>query len=88
MPDPTAILWLIAGFAFVLVAGANLGAGSHTGLSGLFSADTGRDWPVGVQEADAPRYTVSHLDALRATTADPGPEIVELHSRRATKPRQ
>ena len=65
MIDISTILWLIAGFAFLFVAGALLGAGSDTSLSGLFAQNDRRDWPRGVQEMDAPRFAVEHLDALR-----------------------
>jgi hypothetical protein len=89
-------LSLIVAFGFVLIAGARLGAGSHTGLAGLFPAHAGRDWPTGVQEPDAPHFAVVHLDALRPGTPvlldgpaiggdaqpdEPQPEVIELFDR-------
>jgi hypothetical protein len=65
MIDISTILWLIAGFAFLFVAGALLGAGSETSLTGLFPQNAAREWPHGVQETDVPRFAVEHLDALR-----------------------
>jgi hypothetical protein len=65
MLDISTILWLIAGFGFLFVAGALLGAGTDTSLAGMFPPSGGRDWPVGVQEQDVPRFAVEHLDALR-----------------------
>jgi hypothetical protein len=65
MPDGLTYLWLILGFGFILVAGARLGAGSHTALAGLFPSRPVIDWPSGVQEGDAPRFDVAHLDALQ-----------------------
>ena len=83
----------LAGLAFVQVVGGRSGEATHAGLAGLFPAQGRRDWPVGVQESDAPRFDVAHLDALRPGTvpnsdpddpgSDPGGssqpvEIVEL----------
>ena len=65
MIDISTILWLIAGFAFLLVAGALLGAGTDSSLDGMFPRSNERDWPQGVQETDVPRFAVEHLDALR-----------------------
>jgi hypothetical protein len=65
MIDIATILWLIAGFGFLLGAGALLGAGMDTSLTGLFPRNGQRDWPRGVQESDVPRFAVEHLDALR-----------------------
>jgi hypothetical protein len=73
MPDGLTYVALILGFSFVLIAGARLGAGSQTILAGLFPPPAVRDWPVGVQEPDAPRFAVAHLDALRPGRA-PTPE--------------
>ena len=56
---------LVAGVGFVLVVGGRIGSGSPTVLAGLFPAHGVRDWPTGVQEPDAPRFDVAHLDALR-----------------------
>jgi hypothetical protein len=64
MVDGVTYLSLALGFGFILVAGARLGAGSHTALGGLFPSRPVVDWPTGVQEADAPRFDIAHLDAL------------------------
>ena len=69
MLDITTIVWLIAGFGFLLVVGALLGAGTDSSLSGLFPQNGRRDWPQGVQETDVPRFAVEHLDALRPARA-------------------
>jgi hypothetical protein len=69
MIDISMILWLIGGFAFLFVAGALLGAGSETSLTGLFPQNGAREWPHGVQETDAPRFAVEHLDHLRSAGA-------------------
>ena len=97
MTDGPTVIWLLLGFGFVMVAGARLGAGSHTSLTGLFPTHGVRDWPAGIQEPDAPRFEVSHLDTLRPrragavrTTVDdvvPLPEIVELGARRTDRER-
>jgi hypothetical protein len=65
MLDISTIVWLIAGFGFLLVAGALLGAGTDASLAGMFSQTGKHDWPHGVQEQDVPRFAVEHLDALR-----------------------
>ena len=88
MSDGVTILALILGFGFVLVAGAKVGPASPTFLAGLFPPHAGRDWPTGVQEPDAPRFAVAHLDALRpaaheapeANEVDP-PRLVDLYER-------
>jgi hypothetical protein len=87
MPDGITCLALVLAFGFVLIAGSWLGAGSPTILAGLFPPLAIRDWPIGVQEPDAPRFAVAHLDALRPgmTSAPDRPiqpaEIVELFER-------
>ncbi|MFL5674362.1 MAG: hypothetical protein ACJ779_05115 [Chloroflexota bacterium] len=65
MSDAVIDITLVAGFAFIVVAGSRLGAGSHHALVGLFGGRGSRDWPTGVQEADAPRFAIGHLDGLR-----------------------
>jgi hypothetical protein len=102
MHDGITYLSLVVGFGFVLIAGAKLGAGSQTFLAGLFPVHGARDWPTGVQESDAPRFAVEHLDQLRPErlppidtfcglplddTGDPRPEIIELGVRRLDTPR-
>ena len=79
MPDGFTIVSVIVGFAIVTVAGAKLGAGSHTSLEGLFPAQGASDWPTGVQEADAPRFVFAppSIGSLSEDTA-PGPMIGEL----------
>jgi hypothetical protein len=47
---------VIAGFAFVLIAGARLGAGAPAAFGGLFPTQGRNDWPIGVQESDVPRF--------------------------------
>jgi len=69
MTDPVTILWLLAGFGFLLLAGAIIGAGSDSVLTGLFPQNGAREWPHGVQETDVPRFAVEHLDALRPATS-------------------
>ena len=64
MTDTGAIIWLVAAFGLPLLAGALLGAGTDSILTGLFPQDGRRDWPHGVQETDVPRFAVEHLDAL------------------------
>jgi hypothetical protein len=102
MPDVATAFWLIIGIGFVLIAAYWLGSGVPTALTlaGLFPAQGIRDWPTGVQEADAPRFAVDHLDGLRPPAAshdgvaqqrfddlgDPCPEIIELGSRRIDAP--
>ena len=69
-------------------------------FAGLFPSRGGRDWPTGVQEGDAPRFAVQHLDDLRpgqpaviATFAisegdldGPRTELFDLGSRRLDTP--
>ena len=102
MSDGVIYVTLVVGFGFVIVAGARLGAGSHLSLAGLFPTSGVRDWPKGVQESDAPRFAVAHLDGLRPEhpvtvgvariSADdpvdaPRIEVIELTSRRLDTPR-
>jgi hypothetical protein len=97
MSDEVVYLTLVAGFGFILVAGSRLGAGSPGALAGLFAPHGQRDWPTGVQEADAPRFAVRHLDDLRPglpvviatsttqvdeTPGFPDAEVLDLGSRR------
>ena len=97
MSDGVTYLGLVVGFGFILVAGLRLGAGSRDVLAGLFPAHGVRDWPSGVQEGDAPRFAVGHLDGLRPghsglidanpARSDPSvdtnhPELIDLGSRR------
>jgi len=101
MSDGVVYITLIAGFGFLIVAGAHIGAGSYHSLFGLFPGSGVRDWPTGVQEGDAPRFAVSHLDGLmpdRPMTVDvtpiapddppdaPRSELVDLGYRRLDAP--
>lgn len=70
MSDGVTYLGLVVGFGFILVAGIRLGEGSRDLLAGLFPAHGARDWPTGVQEGDAPRFAVGHLDGLRPGQSD------------------
>jgi hypothetical protein len=102
MPDGAITLTLVVGFAFILIAGSRLGAGSHQALAGLFPARGQRDWPTGVQEGDGPRFAVRHLDALRpghpvviatsqpedGSAGSPRAEVLDLGSRRLGVPRR
>ena len=87
MSDGVVYLTLVIGFGFILVAGSRLGAGTPGALAGLFAAHGQRDWPTGIQEGDAPRFAVGHLDNLRPElpvvieTSARG-EVVDLGSRR------
>ena len=65
MSDGVVAITAIAGIGFILVAGAHLGSGSTQAFTGLFAQQGVRDWPMGIQEADAPRFAVAHLDDLR-----------------------
>ena len=69
MIDLVTILWLVAGFGFLLLLGALLDVGTEPPLAGLFVQNSSRDWPRGVQETDVPRFAVEHLDALRPAKA-------------------
>jgi hypothetical protein len=87
MSDGVITVTLVVGFAFIVIAGSRLGAGSHHALAGLFPARGSRDWPTGIQEADAPRFAVRHLDALRpgqpAVIATSGADDASLDAPRA-----
>lgn len=87
MSDGATFLAFILGFGFVLVAGAKLGPATPTFLGGLFPPAAGRDWPTGIQEPDAPRFAVAHLDALRPSGEAPPTAVamdpvssVDLHA--------
>ena len=84
MSDWVTDLGLIFGSVVVLVAGLWLGAGSRDLFGGLFPRRSGPDWPVGVQEDDAPHFAVRHLDGLRpaANAGQRDTELVDLGSRR------
>ena len=99
MSDGVTYLGLVVIFGFVLVAAARLGTGPQRIFEGLFAPPARRDWPTGVQESDAPRFDVAHLDGLRpgrsvrsrpsetSTVADAaGPELLDLGTRRLDPP--
>ena len=87
-----------AGVLFV-VSASRLTRGAYVAFEGLFAQQGRRDWPQGVQEADAPRFSLSHADALRPGTPvrlgpalvddpeDPHPETIDLGSRPLTSRR-
>ncbi len=56
MPDIITVLSLVAGFAFIIVVGAKLGAGSTDSVIGLFRFEAMPPRPHGVQESDLPRF--------------------------------
>jgi hypothetical protein len=99
MSDPAVVVAVLLGFALLILGASWLGAGSTLSLQGLWARPAIRDWPQGVQEDDAPRFSVDHLDGLRpgapmlldtqsaAKDDEPQPEIVELVSRRVDRAR-
>jgi len=71
------------------------GGGPASLFSGLFAGTDQQEWPLGVQEDDAPRFAVEHAQALRpgaddvpadeGATDGPGQDvgdIIELFNRR------
>ena len=44
-----------------------LGVGAPGALSGLFASQGAREWPTGVQEADAPHFDFSRRSDATAT---------------------
>jgi hypothetical protein len=56
MVDIITVLSVFAGFVFVLVVGAKLGAGSTDSVIGLFRFEDMPPRPHGVQESDLPRF--------------------------------
>jgi hypothetical protein len=84
------LVMVIGGFALITVGASRLGAGTTWSFQGIWARPDSRDWPRGVQEADAPRFAIAHLDGLRPGTPvalsrpldgdpeAPRPEIVEL----------
>jgi hypothetical protein len=88
MPEGLTLVSVIAGFALIAAAGAKLGAGTPAALAGLFPAHGTRDWPTGVQEADAPHFVLaaspSPWTGSPSTSVPPSdtpaPEIEELYA--------
>ena len=77
MPEGLTFFSVIVGFALLTVAGARLGAGSQAALAGLFAANGARDWPLGVQEPDAPHFNFGASPSMppgSPVTGDPPPE--------------
>ena len=91
---------MVGGLALVCAAGVlfvfgatRLTKGAYVAFEGLFARQGQRDWPQGVQEGDAPHFSLSHADALRPGTPvrlgpalvddpdDPHPETIDLGSR-------
>ena len=69
MSDILTFAAAIAGFAFVIVAAAMLGAGSHDSLADMFVSPTMPARPQGVQESDLPRFIFRDTDGLGASAA-------------------
>lgn len=88
MPEGLTFVSVIAGFALIAAAGAKLGAGTPAALAGMFPAHGTRDWPTGVQEADAPHFVLAALPSQRAGSPGtsvspsdpPASEIEELYA--------
>ena len=91
MSDSLVYLLLGISCLAIVVGARKLGAGMDLSLGGLWASPNARpDWPRRVQEADSPRFAVSHAEALRRGTPmvlmpvsvqdgdEPQPEIVEL----------
>ena len=76
MADGPTFISAIAGFGIVIVAGYMLGGGSHS-LTGLFAAQGARDWPTGVQEADAPHFVFAPASESAPGTYDRGDDFAE-----------
>jgi hypothetical protein len=87
-------LALIGGAGLIVFAASRLTSGAYVAFEGLFARPGQRDWPQGVQEGDAPRFSLLHADALRPGTPvalgppmiddpdDPRSETIDLGSRR------
>jgi hypothetical protein len=67
--DILTIAAVIAGFAFVIVAIAMLGAGSHDSLADMLVSPTMPARPRGVQESDLPRFNFRDIDRLGTSAA-------------------
>ncbi len=60
MSDALILIAITAGFTLIVIVGAKIGAGAPHSLVGLYPPQGGgRDWPVGVQEGDVPRFRLS-----------------------------
>ncbi len=77
MADDLTLISAIIGFGLVIAAGARLGAGSQA-LSGLFAAQGARDWPTGVQEPDAPHFTLVHPTGDAPGASNPCDDPVDV----------
>ena len=71
MLDIPTTLFVLAGFAFIFVVGAKLGAGSTDSLAGLFAYEPMPPRPRGVQETELPRFVFrdAPVSAVRGTAA-------------------
>jgi hypothetical protein len=83
MPDGLILGAVIGGFAFVLIAGAKLGAGPAA-LSGLFPPQGRSDWPTGVQESDVPRFRLPMGTAERPAAFETADGVHPLRRQRLT----
>lgn len=69
MPDILSILFVFAGFAFILAVGAKLGAGWTNSVIGLFRFEEMAPRPRGVQESDVPRFVFRDSKDVAASAA-------------------
>lgn len=76
MADGPTLISAIVGFGIVVVAGYMLGAGSHA-LTGLFAAQGAHDWPIGIQEPDAPHFVFEHTSDSAPGVSDGGDALPE-----------
>jgi hypothetical protein len=77
MVDGPTLFTAILGLGITLFACWMLGVGAPGALSGLFASQGARDWPTGVQEADAPHFDFSRRSGLDADP--PWARIEELY---------
>ena len=84
MDDGLILAAVIGGFAFVLIAGARLGAGAPSALSGLFPTQGRSDWPIGVQEGDVPRFRLPTGTTERPAVVETADGVHALRRQRLT----
>lgn len=77
MPDGFVLPVLALGFGFVLIAGSWLTNGSPDLMAGLFAPQAVADWPQGLEEPDAPRFDVAHVDTIRHAARAPWEDAIE-----------
>ena len=92
MADGPTFISAIAGFGIVIVAGSMLGGGSHSPDRPVRRRRATRDWPTGVQEADAPHFVFAHeRSRARPARSDRGDDfsraVVGSRSRTFTRGR-